>query len=57
MTPIDSSDHAVKLLKSRAKVIDEDGNELKTGEIGEVISKSELNMKGYLNKPDATENQ
>ena len=36
------------------KVIDEDGNELKTGEIGEVISKSKLNMKGYWNKPDAT---
>ena len=36
------------------KVIDEDGNELKTGEIGEVICKSELNMKGYWNKPDAT---
>jgi acyl-CoA synthetase (AMP-forming)/AMP-acid ligase II len=36
------------------KVVDENGNELKTGEIGEVISKSDLNMKGYWNKPDAT---
>jgi len=27
---------------------------LKTREIGEVICKSELNMKGYWNKPDAT---
>ena len=27
---------------------------MKTGEIGEVICKSELNMKGYWNKPDAT---
>ncbi len=36
------------------KVVDEDGNDLKTGEIGEVISKSDLNMKGYWNKPDAT---
>ena len=37
------------------KVIDEEGNEVKTGEIGEVISKSPLNMKGYWNRPDATE--
>ena len=36
------------------KVVDEDGKDLKTGEIGEVISKSDLNMKGYWNKPDAT---
>ena len=36
------------------KVVDEDGKALKTGEIGEVISKSDLNMKGYWNKPDAT---
>jgi acyl-CoA synthetase (AMP-forming)/AMP-acid ligase II len=36
------------------KVIDEEGNDLKTGEIGEVVSKSDLNMKGYWNKPDAT---
>ena len=36
------------------KVIDDDGNDLETGEIGEVISKSKLNMKGYWNKPDAT---
>ena len=36
------------------KVVDENGNDLKTGEIGEVISKSDLNMKGYWNKPDAT---
>ena len=36
------------------KVVDENGKELKTGEIGQVISKSDLNMKGYWNKPDAT---
>lgn len=36
------------------KVVDENGNDLKIGEIGEVISKSDLNMKGYWNKPDAT---
>ncbi|MDC2994661.1 long-chain-fatty-acid--CoA ligase [Gammaproteobacteria bacterium] len=36
------------------KVVDDNGKELKTGEIGQVISKSDLNMKGYWNKPDAT---
>ena len=36
------------------KVVDENGKELKTGEIGQVISKADLNMKGYWNKPDAT---
>ncbi|MDC3019084.1 long-chain-fatty-acid--CoA ligase [Gammaproteobacteria bacterium] len=36
------------------KVVDENGNDLKIGEIGEVISKSDLNMKGYWNKPNAT---
>jgi acyl-CoA synthetase (AMP-forming)/AMP-acid ligase II len=36
------------------KIVDENGKDLKTGEIGEVISKSDLNMKGYWNKPDAT---
>tara|TARA_Y100000816_G_scaffold284796_1_gene263597 strand:+ start:34723 stop:36288 length:1566 start_codon:yes stop_codon:yes gene_type:complete len=44
-----------KALKGvKLKVVDEDGNDLQTGEIGEVISKSDLNMKGYWNKPDAT---
>ena len=36
------------------KVVDENGADLKPGEIGEVLSKSDLNMKGYWNKPDAT---
>ena len=36
------------------KVVDEEGNDLETGQIGEVISKSDLNMKGYWNKPEAT---
>jgi len=37
------------------KVVDDNGNSLPTGEIGEVVTKSELNMKGYWNRPEATE--
>ena len=36
------------------KVVGESGEELPLGEIGEVITKSSLNMKGYWNRPDAT---
>ena len=36
------------------KIIGDSGEEMPTGEIGEVITKSALNMKGYWNKPDAT---
>ena len=36
------------------RVIDEDGNELATGEIGEVVGHSIAMMTGYLNKPDKT---
>ena len=36
------------------KIIGDEGQELSTGEIGEVITKSALNMKGYWNKSDAT---
>ena len=36
------------------KIIGDEGQELSTGEIGEVITKSALNMKGYWNKFDAT---
>ena len=36
------------------RVIDEDGNELPRGEIGEVVGHSVAMMTGYLNKPDKT---
>ncbi len=36
------------------RVIDEDGNELPTGEIGEVVGHSVAMMTGYLNKPEKT---
>lgn len=37
-----------------AKIIDEDGNELPQGEIGEVVGRSAAMMTGYNNRPDAT---
>lgn len=36
------------------RVIDEDGNELPVGEIGEVVGHSIAMMSGYLNKPEKT---
>ena len=36
------------------RVIDEDGNELPRGEIGEVVGHSPAMMTGYLNKPEKT---
>ena len=36
------------------RVVDSDDNDVPVGEVGEVIIKSELNMKGYWNRPEAT---
>jgi long-chain acyl-CoA synthetase len=36
------------------KVVDEDGNEVKQGEVGEIVIRGHNVMKGYLNRPDAT---
>lgn len=36
------------------KIIDEDGKELPRGEVGEVATRSHLNMKGYWKLPEAT---
>ena len=38
-----------------AKVIDEDGNELPPGSVGEIVGRSPAMMTGYNNRPDATE--
>ncbi|MFL5844986.1 MAG: long-chain-fatty-acid--CoA ligase [Solirubrobacteraceae bacterium] len=37
------------------KVVDEDGKEVAQGEVGEIVIKGHNVMKGYWNKPDATE--
>ena len=36
------------------KILDDDGNEVPTGEMGELVVKSAANMRCYLNKPEAT---
>lgn len=36
------------------KVVDEDGNDMPVGEVGEVITRSSNNMSGYWNLPDAS---
>ena len=36
------------------KIIDDDGNELPSGEQGELIMKSSMNIRGYWNRPKAT---
>jgi long-chain acyl-CoA synthetase len=36
------------------KVVDEDGKDLATGEVGEIVIKGHNVMKGYWNRPDAT---
>lgn len=36
------------------RVIDEDGNELPAGSVGEIVGRSPAMMKGYNNRPDAT---
>jgi long-chain acyl-CoA synthetase len=36
------------------RIIDEDGNELPRGEVGEIVGHSELTMNGYHNRPDQT---
>ena len=36
------------------RVVDSDDNDVPVGEVGEVIIKSDLNMKGYWNRPEAT---
>ena len=37
------------------KIVDKDMNEIKTGEVGDIIMKGPNVMMGYFNRPDATE--
>jgi len=37
------------------RIIDDDGNEVRGGKIGEIVGRSGIMMKGYQNRPDATE--
>ena len=40
--------------KSKLRIVDSAGNDLPTGEIGEILCQSDRVMKGYWNRPDAT---
>jgi long-chain acyl-CoA synthetase len=62
---LDPADHDVnrpELLRSCGKpypwvemrVVDEDGNDVETGTVGELWTRSRQNMKGYWNNPEAT---
>ncbi|MEM8749050.1 MAG: class I adenylate-forming enzyme family protein [Pseudomonadota bacterium] len=39
----------------KLKILDDEGNELPNGEVGELTVKSAANMRCYLNKPEATD--
>ena len=42
-------------LGSELKIIDEQGNELPQGEVGEIVGRATLMMKGYYKQPDKTQ--
>ncbi|MEX2512832.1 MAG: AMP-binding protein [Cyclobacteriaceae bacterium] len=58
--PIDGTERlgtiGVPLPNTEVKIVDEEGNELATGERGELYVKGPQVMKGYWNKPEETKN-
>ncbi|MBN1627519.1 MAG: long-chain-fatty-acid--CoA ligase [Deltaproteobacteria bacterium] len=59
---IDGSAKDIKRLESAGKpavlgeliIMDDKGNEVPRGQVGEIVSRSDRNMRGYWNMPDAT---
>ncbi|KWX66192.1 AMP-binding protein, partial [Mycobacterium sp. NAZ190054] len=62
ITQLDGPDHVPELLRScgrpypwvQIRVVGEDGTDVAPGTVGEVWTRSEQNMLGYWNNPDAT---
>ena len=64
ITLLSPEDHSIERGKLRScgkpipgveiKIVDENKNEVPIGEVGEIITKSDLNMKGYWNNDKAT---
>lgn len=64
ITLLSPEDHSIEREKLRScgkpipgveiKIVDENKNEVPIGEVGEIITKSDLNMKGYWNNDKAT---
>lgn len=61
-TLLEHDDHDIKAgsigkraaLHCEIRIVDENGNDVKPGEVGEIILRSEGNMKGYYNDPAKT---
>ncbi len=63
LPPGDHSPERNKLLScgkpypdSKLRIVDEDGNDLPTGEVGEIITRAPWTMPEYWHRPEATEN-
>jgi len=52
--PFKEGSAGIPLPNVEIKILDEDGNEVPTGQAGEVVVKSQYNMKGYWNNPEET---
>ena len=57
--PVDSASGAlsvgVPVFNTVARIVDDEGNDLPPGEIGEIVTSGPMVVPGYWNRPDATE--
>jgi len=52
--PLREGSCGVALPGVEIRIVDSEGNDLPTGEIGEIVVRSSFNMRGYWNNPEAT---